>query len=227
MSTSTSEHARRTPNRLAGWPRFVMLDLRSLVPFARTILVTVAVLLLLAVVASPSPFALQMIVALGVVMTVPSNLFAADEQAGLETLYQLLPIRKRTRVTGRYATVLLTILAAVTLGTVTALINATFTQQPVEGLGAGLGMLLAVALILQAIQLPLYFALGFQRARLINLALLFGTAALVYLTANQIHLPQDRSWSLPMLLGCAVLAAAACYGISALVSYHWYRRREF
>ena len=117
--------------------------------------------------------------------------------------------------------------ARVTLGTVTALINATFTQQPVEGLGAGLGMLLAVALILQAIQLPLYFALGFQRARLINLALLFGTAALVYLTANQIHLPQDRSWSLPMLLGCAVLAAAACYGISALVSYHWYRRREF
>lgn len=227
MSTEVPALTRRELTRLVGWPRFVVLDLRSLAPFLRMILVTVAVLLAVAVIVAPNPPTLQMIVALGVVMTVPANLFAADEQAGLETLYQLLPIRKRTRVIGRYATVLLTVLIAVALGAVAALIDSTITREPLDALGAGLGVLLAASLILQAVQLPLYFALGYQRARLLNMALPFGTAAVVYLTANHVQLPADVAVSLPILLSGSVCVAVICYVISALISYRWYRRREF
>lgn len=227
MSTEVPKLPLRAVTRLASWPRFVALDLRSLAPFMRTILVTVAVLLVLAVVVAPNPSTLQMIVTLGVVMTVPANLFAADEQAGLETLYQILPIRKRTRIVGRYATVLLTVLIAVALGAGAALIDSLITRQPLDGFGTGLGVLLAASLILQAVQLPLCFALGYQRARLLNMALLFGTAAVVYLTANHVELPADLAISLPILLIGSVCVAVTCYVLSALISYRWYHRREF
>lgn len=174
-----------------------------------------------------SPFALQMIVALGVVMTVPSNLFAADEQAGLETLYQLLLIRKSTRVNRALRDRAAHHPCRRHLGTVTALINATFTQQPRRRIGRWPRDAARGRADPTSHPTPALLRTRIPARPPHQPALLFGTAALVYLTANQIHLPQDRSWSLPMLLGCAVLAAAACYGISALVSYHWYRRREF
>jgi len=227
MSSHLALRRTHTPAPLAGWSRFVMLDLHSLLPFVKTIVITFAVMILLGVTTAPTLQIAQTIVALGVIMAVPLNLFAADEQAGLELLYQILPIRKRTRVVGRYATVLLTTLAAVVVGTGSTLIEAAVTNVPSGGLLVGVGTLIAAALIVQAVQLPLYFALGYQRARLLNFALLAVAALLIILAIKQISPAGVAEIPQAVVLGGSVLVAVTCYALSAWLSYSWYRRREF
>lgn len=221
-------HARSRAPRPASWPRFVALDLRSLRPLARTVLITAVVLVLFAAISGRDPILIQTICALGVATVVPSTLFATDEQAGLELLYRLLPLRRRTRVVGRYATVLLVIAVSIAGGTAVAGLFTAVTHVPVAGLAVNTGVLLAVLLLSHAIDLPLFLALGYQRARLWTFALLFAAVGGFVFVATRVPMPtRGTTPSTSLVVGAGILLAAVCYVVSAAISCRWYRRREF
>lgn len=161
---------------LARWHHFVALDLRTLSPHLKTIMLTVGVLVVLVGIPAATAPAVQMVVALGLVMMIPSHLFSVDERAGLDLLYGLLPIRRRTVVIGRYTTILFTVVISAAVGTVAACAIATLKQLPVQGISVSTCYLVSAMLILQAIQMPLFFMLGYAKARIMNTVLLFATA---------------------------------------------------
>lgn len=218
----------RTPDpalpRPAAWPRFVELELRSLVPLGRTLLLTTCVLVLLAVVTSPNTLTIQLTASVMMSMIVPSLLFSNDEQGGLELLHRLLPIRARTRVVGRYASVLLTGLAGIGLGTVAAVLASGFKPGDPADLLGGAWLLLVVLLTLQSLQLPVYFALGYQRARMIGLVAVLAVAAVTVLLFGD--LLRTSGGASPVLIGALLPMALLLYAASALVSCRLDARRE-
>ena len=97
----------------------------------------------------------------------PTSLFAQDERAHLDTMYSILPVTRAQFVIARYLCVVLVAVAATLVGVVVALIN-----DAVRGPGAGVlplsvagvaGLAVAVLGVIVAIQLLLFFSLGYAR----------------------------------------------------------------
>lgn len=223
----TTRIPRRALPPPAAWPRFVELDLRSLVPLGRTLLLTVCVLILLTVATAPSAVTTQLTASVMLSVVVPSLLFSNDEQAGLDLLHRLLPIRARTRVIGRYASVLLTGLAGIGVGTAAALLASAFKPGDPAELLAGAWMLLVILLVLHSVQLPVYFALGYQRARMVTLVTVLAVAGVTVLLFGDVLRSGGGGGLPPVLLGALLPAAALLYAASALFSYRLDVRREF
>lgn len=215
--------------RLAGWLRFVALDLRTLAPHLKTVILTVGALVILVAIPTSTAPAIQLVVALGALMMIPAHLFSTDERAGLDLLYGLLPLRRRTVVVGRYATIALTVAASAGVGTLAAYGIAAVKQLPVDGMGVSTCYLAAAMLILPAIQTPLFFMLGYAKARILNTALLFATAIGFFFLLSLI-MPgpgTDVPVGVPLAGAGALAAGVACLIASATLSTRLYSSREF
>ncbi|WP_448233137.1 ABC-2 transporter permease [Microbacterium lacticum] len=214
---------------LAHWHHFVALDLRTLTPHLKTIMLTIGALVILVAIPAATVPAVQMVIALGLVMMIPSHLFSVDERAGLDLLYGLLPIRRRTVVIGRYTTILLTVVISATVGTVAACAIATLKQLPVEGIGVSTCYLVAAMLILQAIQMPLFFTLGYAKARIINTLLLFATAIGFFglLTVIMPGVVTETAAGQSLTAAVALTGGMVCFASSLMVSIRLYSNREF
>ena len=141
--------------------RFVGLDLRSMQPNAKYMIIPVAitgvpVLLFL------GPYLLIPALASLAVVSAPSYLFGNDERGRLDTLYTVLGIPRRHVVAGRHATLLLLMIgltiAGVLLGALSALIfGVAFEWRIVAGITIGSVALVGITL---AAELPAYFGTG-------------------------------------------------------------------
>ena len=170
------------------------------------------------------------------VMTVaflPGLLFAQDERAHLDTMYSILPVTRAQFVIARYLCVVLVAVAATLVGIVVALIN-----DAVRGPGAGIPPLslagvagLAVAALgaIVAIQLLLFFSLGYTRTGMYaygaTMVLMFAFGFLIKefpdLTATIIRWA-GSAWTGVFGPGIAV----AVLGVSAAGSVRLYQRRN-
>jgi len=152
--------------------RFVGLDLRSLRPYARNMIVPVIIILVAAVLPTRSPYAMIPAAAVLAVIIGPQYLFGNDERGHLDTLYATLGIARRQFVTGRYATSLLLLIALTAAGLILTPVTALVLSAEIDwtiaaALAAGsIGIIGSLLLG----ELPAYFALGATRARAIGLA---------------------------------------------------------
>jgi ABC-2 family transporter protein len=231
--------------------RFVGLDLRSLRPSAKYMIIPVAivvapVLLLSSLLqagfyggeaggfpAGSGPYMLIPAMSFLAVVNAPQSLFSNDALGRLDTLYAALGIRRRHVVAGRYATCLLLLIALTIAGVLLAPVaalafGAAFDWAIAAALAAGSVALIGIFL---AAELPAFFGTGPGPVRtvaaippVIILTLLFGGWAI----------PDVRtvllSWLSDANVAWLALAAIAVLGVlgaaSTALSARLYARRD-
>ncbi|GAB3530013.1 ABC-2 transporter permease [Phytohabitans suffuscus] len=226
--------------------RFVGLDLRTLRPNARYMLIPLALvvvpillisgLLLPALEVDSGGSGLYLLipfVSALAVMSTPQSLFSYDALGRLDTLYTALGIPRRQVVAGRYATCLLLLIALTVLGVLLAALaalafGAAFDSGVAAALAAGSVALLGVLL---AAQLPAFFGTGPGPVRVITAippSIILGILVLGWIT------PDVRavilSWLDAADLAWLTLAVTAILGIlgaaSVALSARLYARRD-
>ncbi|MEZ3161812.1 ABC-2 transporter permease [Microbacterium sp. BWT-B31] len=214
--------------------RFIRLDLRSLRPYARNLIIPVVIILVAAVLPTRSPYAMIPAPAVFAVIIAPQYLFGNDERGRLDTLYTALGIARRQVVTGRYATSLLLLIGLTAAGLILAPVTALLLRVELDWAIAAALAAGSVGIVgaLLAVELPVYFALGATRARTVGfavpaaiiLAVVFagwafpdaGTTVLGWLEGTS-----------PGWLALAALAILAVLGTaSSLLAARLYARRD-
>jgi hypothetical protein len=212
--------------------RFVGLDLRSMRPNAKYMIIP-AVMVVMPALLFLGPYMLIPAISGLAVVSAPSSLFANDELGRLDTLYTALGIRRRQVVAGRYATCLLLMIAltvaGVLLAPVAALaVGAAFDWAIAATLTAGSVALVGTFL---AAGLPAYFGLDPGPVRVVASVLNAIVLTLVFLGWA---IPDVRtailSWLGDANLAWLTLAAVAILGVlgtaSSAVSARLYGRRD-
>jgi hypothetical protein len=216
--------------------RFVGLDLRSMRPNAKFLIIPAAIivvanLVLSAVLLSPYPL-IPAMSCLAVLNTV-QHLFGNDERGRLDTLYTALGIRRQHVVLGRYATCLLMLIAFTVAGTLLAPIAALAFGAEFDWAVAAAIAAASVTLIgtLLATQLPAYFATGPGPIRIVAvfpptiiMAVVFGAWGLPAARTAMLSWLDDAN---PAWLAVAAIATLSILGLaSTTLSARLYARRD-
>lgn len=209
----------------------IRLDLMTVRPYAKQVLLLVGLGTVIAVTMGDPYAATPLIMVYGVLVS--SYAFAVSDKNNLETLYATLPLRRGTVVAARYLMTLLSQTALLALSLVIGWLTGAITGEPYSwtaALALGAGVFAAVLVVL-AVQFPIYFALGYTRARLIAIAPLLVIFILVMVVANL-----QPAWAVglaaslqdpatPALLG-ATAAALAMVAASAWLSRKLYTAKD-
>lgn len=166
--------------------------------------------------------------------------FALSEKNNLDALYTTLSVDPKTVVRGRYIFTLLLNIGAVLFALLLAWAGMFFARM--TGLSAGNSgeeavvsvlVLSALFILIQAIQLPVYFKLGYAKAKVLSILpfaiLMAGFAAFSMLknvTAGLAGFLDKLFISgaiVPLLIGVMIAAVLLSYGLSVA----FYRKREF
>lgn len=160
-----------------------------------------------------------------------STAFLGDERGNLDTLYGILPVSRRCIVIGRTLSLLAYYLLAAAMATVVTVVMAAVRS---EEIAVGLILMLhAVALVIAglsfALQLPVFFRIGYTRARYMAYAPSATLAALAWL-AQAMGAMGDLSnvERLPVIIvvGIAAVLGTTGVAIGALAAVAAYRRRS-
>lgn len=166
--------------------------------------------------------------------------FAIGDKNCMDALYQTLSITRNTVVIGRYLFTLTFDLCAGIVGIIVTFIMAAATKTQIDYLEAIFTLLsmFVVVTIIEAVQLPIYFKLGYEKAKFAAYLPFMGVmlAALAIMR----FLPKDVSITdqLDNILGwasanpylTALLAAFIWLGIMVVsyqISLSFYRKRDF
>lgn len=165
--------------------------------------------------------------------------FAVGDKNGIDTLYATLPLKKRNIVTGRYifALCLNLLVGAVAFALSAILMGVTGKVFDLRETLATILICFFVFGILEAVQLPIYFKLGYAKAKFLAYLPLVGFPAAVAgataLVDKDAMLPFIESllvWLEANMLfaGALALIIWACVLTgSCLLSYRLYSKREF
>jgi hypothetical protein len=219
--------------------RFVGLDLRSMRPNAKFLIIPAAIvvvanLVLSAVLLSPYPLipAMSCLAVLNTVM----HLFGNDERGRLDTLYAVLGIRRQHVVLGRYATCLLMLIAFTVAGTLVAPFAALAFGAEFDWAVAAVVAVAAVTLIgtLLAAQLPAFFATGPGPIRTVAvfppaiiMAAIFGAAGFPTVRSAVLSWLDDANPARLTVTAVAAIATLSILGLaSTTLSTRLYARRD-
>ncbi|WP_163274970.1 ABC-2 transporter permease [Cellulomonas iranensis] len=205
------------------------LDVMTVRPYTRQLLMVLGAMGVLVVIGPPAVGLMAGAVFAAVVAAYP---FAVEDKNDLGTLHASLPVQRGTLVLARYVLSLLTYLVATAAATVLAVAWSTTGDAVVTagelGLVATAGFVTYALLV--GIQLPVYYAVGYTRGRLLGyvpiMLLSAGGAALG--ASGEVDLgglvePLERQPGL--VAGLAVLGGATVLVLSALASWRLDRRR--
>jgi len=156
----------------------------------------------------------------GVIGMLPAYTFTYDEKNRFDSFACATPLPKRTVVLSKYLLGMLGILP---------LLISMAILMPVAKLPLCVPVFLLVAcatLIFSCVQIPLYFLLGANKARIITMVLFFLVffAMFTYLNYNPFDLGRVEENSMVVLI---LLATVAVFTVSYLLSYRIYLRKEF
>lgn len=180
-----------------------------------------------------SPFPLLAIPAAAAVTTLAAGTpFLNDERGHLGILYGILPITRTTVVVGRYLQMVLWFVVAVILGigttVVTTAVRGDSVQFSVVALAVGLSFFSAAFAL--AVQLPVFFAFGFARARaamyipVIVLAVLWSVAAGLGPVASDAVVQAVLN---PITPALAVVFGVVALVVSTVIAARIYAKRQF
>jgi ABC-type transport system involved in multi-copper enzyme maturation permease subunit len=200
----------------------IHLDLVTVHPYRRQYLILIAVGLVITI-SLPDPSVALPSAAVYAALAAAYP-FAIGDKADLSTLLGALPVRRISVVLGRYAFATLTFGVAVSIAIVAMIAVSAARSLPVEPLTAL--TLLAISFALFAltvgIQFPMYFTMGYTRARM--LAYLPFAAIVLATVVGAPLLPQDGTEAAPApALAIAVTAA----GLVMLAASAWTSCRLF
>jgi hypothetical protein len=143
--------------------------------------------------------------------------FNVADKAGLDTLYAVLPLPRRSMLYGHYAWAIALFVATASVSTVLAVLLARAQTVPFSGRTVMTVLALSWALfaVNVAIQLPLLIRFGYTRVSVLGTAL---PLAVVLGTVYKLHLtvPSTQVW-LPVLwiAGAVALMASAAIAVTA------------
>lgn len=164
--------------------------------------------------------------------------FAVGDKNGIDTLYCTLPISKKDVVIGRYVFSLLLNLIVGAIAFIASALLMTVRGQGFNGQATFLVILLCFALFttVQAIQLPIYFKLGYAKAKLFaNMPFIAFPAIVVMILAylgekNMMRHLESIFSQVQANVFITALIAAVIWGlvmsVSGMLSYRFYRKRE-
>jgi ABC-2 family transporter protein len=191
--------------------RMAVLDLRTVAPYRNQGLLVFG-LGVLVFASKPTVFVLALV--LFFTSQFAAYPFMVADKAGLETLYAVLPLPRRSVLYGHYAWAVALFLATASVGTALALLLAWAQNVPFGG--RTLVMVLtaswAVFAVNVAIQFPLVIRFGYTRVSVLGTAL---PLAVVVGTVYKLHLtvPSIQIW-LPILWVAGVAAIVASGGVA-------------
>ncbi|MFE2071190.1 ABC-2 transporter permease [Streptomyces sp. NPDC059467] len=198
--------------------RMAVLHLRTVAPYRTQGLLVFGLMVL---VLARSPVGLVPALALLLAPLIAVHPFVVADKAGLETLYAVLPLPRRTVLLGHYAWALASFIATVTAGTALAVLLA--RAESVQLGGRTLVTMLTLSWTLFAvniaIQFPLLIRFGYARISVLGTTM---PLALVMLAVYRLHLTiaSIQTW-LPLLW----VAGAAAIVTSAALATHAPRPR--
>ncbi|MCL2050449.1 MAG: ABC-2 transporter permease [Lachnospiraceae bacterium] len=222
---------------------FVRLDFVTIKPYftAKNILIYVALAIYMAFMSK------SIITTVGIgLMLATLNIgypFALGEKCNMDALYIMMGTDRKTVVKGRYLFSLLLNLLAVTFTMAIALV-VLFVRNLYDGLGGmlvqSLGAVLMISvlfLMIQAVQIPLFFKLGYAKAKFFSIfpfLIVSAFVAFVVMYAGGDGMPsgvngfvQNLFESVHLLaLGIVVFLVLMAY-VSYRLSLVFYRKREF
>lgn len=208
---------------------FTRLDLSSWFPRTQTLLT----LLFVAVVGVLLPIpGMAIMAAAAVTSLMVSAPFLGDERGRLDTLYGVLPVSRSTVVAGRTLSVIAYYLLAALVATAV-----TYITTMVRGGRVELDIILiahaaafAFVGLSMALQVPVFFSIGYSRGRLMAYAPVLAVAGAAWvLQATSTQLPvRDAFEGIPVLAIAGVGAPIGAIGIgcAVVVSMRLYRSRE-
>jgi hypothetical protein len=212
--------------------RFVGLDLRSMRPNAKYMIIPV-VMVGAPVLLFFGPYLLIPAVSSLAVASAPSYLFGNDERGRLDTLYAALGIPRRQVVAGRHATLLLLLIGLTVVGVLLAAVaalafDAAFEWKIAAALTVGSVALVGITL---AAELPAYFGTGPGPVRTVAV---IAPGIIVSAVLIGWAIPDVRtallSWLGDANLAWLTLAAFAVLGVlgaaSTALSTHLYAQRD-
>lgn len=196
--------------------RMAVLNLRTVAPYRTQGLVLLA---LCALISMKSPLVLLPALALFIIPAIVVHPFLVADKAGLENLYAVLPLRRRSVLYGHYAWALAIYFAAAAVGTALDFVLAHAKGEPFSGTDFRTMLTLSWALfaINIALQLPMLIRFGYTRvnAATTTLPITLITAAVVKLRLFP-TITSVQSW-LPLLglAGVIALVASAAVAVAA------------
>lgn len=215
---------------MTGLAAAVRLDALTVRPYAKQLLVMVAVVTWISVVSTP-PSAVIAAAAVFAAL-VAAYPFAVGDKNDLGTLQAVLPVARSTFVLARYLAVAGLCAVSLAVGAGLAVVASLARDVPVVpgefGLVAAVGYLLHAVLV--GLQLPVYYALGYTRGRMVAYAPLAALSAAVAGGASLLgdRMPHLGTWlaSRPgALVPVLVLAGTGVLVVSCAVSRRLDERR--
>jgi ABC-2 family transporter protein len=194
--------------------RMALLDLRTVAPYRNQGLVLFGLVVLIDV---KSPEVLVPALVLLVTSQIAAYPFVIADKAGLETLYAVLPLPRRSVLYGHYAWAMASFLVTATVGTALALLLARAQAVPFGGrtLVTELTLSWALFAVNVGIQFPLFIRFGYTRISVLGTTL---PLALVMLAIIKLHLTiaSIQIW-LPLLwvAGVAAIATSTAVAMTA------------
>ena len=195
--------------------RMALLDLRTVAPYRRQGLVLLGLVVLLF--ANKSAVALVPALVLLVTSQIAAYPFLVADKAGLETLYAVLPLPRRSVLYGHYAWATASFLGTAAVGTALAVVLARVEAVPFgeHTLVTVLAVSWALFAINVAIQFPLFIRFGYSRISVVGTTV---PLAVVTLAVVRLHLTMTsiETW-VPLLwpAGVAALVISATVAMTA------------
>jgi len=195
--------------------RMALLDLRTVAPYRRQGLVLLGLVVLLF--ANKSAVALVPALVLLVTSQIAAYPFLVADKAGLETLYAVLPLPRRSVLYGHYAWATASFLGTAAVATALAVVLARVEAVPFgeHTLVTVLAVSWALFAVNVAIQFPLFIRFGYSRISVVGTTV---PLAVVTLAVVRLHLTMTsiETW-VPLLwpAGVAALVISATVAMTA------------
>lgn len=197
--------------------RMAVLNLRTVAPYRYQALALLALVALFS--ATKSPEALLPVLGLVIIPMIAAYPFLVADKAGLETLYAILPVPRRSVVYGHYAWAMAVFLAGIAIGAALDLVVPRVEAVPFSGRAFLTMLTLSWALyaVNIACQFPLLIRFGYTRVNVMASTL---PLTLVLAVVLKLHvfsgIASVQAW-LPLLAaaGAAAMAASVAVAVSA------------
>lgn len=160
-----------------------------------------------------------------------SNLFAIEEKNNLSRLYGTLSVRLKDIVLGRYIFILLTYVLAI-IGVILLSFGITFFKsKPIhmQELSLGISVSFLIFSIIVGVQMPLFFKMGYMKARFLSLIPFVPMMLLVVLPSFSSKLPKLVNFALSnqnIFIIIGFIVSFIILIISYNMSLMFYRKRR-
>jgi hypothetical protein len=197
---------------MTGIVRMAVLDLRTVAPYR---IAGLAVFGLEVLLFASKPTTIVPALALLFASQIAAYPFNVADKAGLETLYAVLPLPRRSAQYGHYAWAMASFVATATVGTSLALLLARAQNVPFGGrtLETVLSASWALFAVNIAIQFPLLIRFGYTRTSVVGaslpLALVVGVVVRLHLSVASIQMWLPLLW----IVGVAAIAASMAVAV--------------